>query len=1189
MKRLIFVVTMLMCGVSFSQEFRSTISGRVTDPSGAVIPKAVVVVTNTDTGVPVTIGTDSSGNYTAPFLLPATYSVSATASGFTKYTRDGITLLSGAKVQVDVQLSVGAETQEVRVTADAPLIETSTATSGQVMTAEEIENLPDNGRSPLGLAKEMYGVVAKQKNSVVQSRPFDNSAASDYSLGGGNSQSNEYLLNGVPNMQNSSRLPGFSPLQDSVQEVRVDLFESDASYGDTSGGTVNLVTKAGSNTLHGSVNWFNQFSAINAVSRCFTASCTASPATRQNQYGAYISGPVWIPKVYNGRNKLFFLYAFEGFKDTVPAPGYTTVPTDAERKGDFSALLGAGTTVNGTRCTVGGKPVTSSYNSYQLFDPWSAQPDTPCGTGAVIRQPLITNGQANVIPQSRISPIALAYMKYFPEPNQKGNVDGSLNYFYNVPNIDNYNSNSGRLDYSFNDSNKIFFETHRSEWSRTTSNIFNNIATGALTYTVHQGGLLDYVHTFSPTATVDSRISLTRTYANNSLPSSGFDNTTLGLPGYLDQNAATSMTRIAFNNNSYAGLSTTPGGLNAFDTIQFFSAFTKVLGHHTVKIGPDFRNNKNNTYSPGAASGSISFGNTFFNVGGSAAAPLFGADLASFIEGIPTGGSYNISFPLTYNNWYWGAFIQDDWRVNPQLTLNLGLRGETETGINESHNRSVVGFDPNAVNSATVQAQKNYSTVAFPELPAASFSATGGVLFATPSHRDEYATPTAYFSPRIGFAYAPAALKSQFVVRGGFGIYVNPYNDYYTPQTYGFNSSSTLTPTNNAGLTPASSFADPFPASNPIIQPTGSSLGVNQNLGSTITFRPAAVKAPYAERWDLDVQLQLSKNMMLNIGYLGNHQVHLTYSNCVSCVPQLPYLSHLPVKDSAQQTNLTTANITNPFFGLPNITGALATTTKLTKFQLLAAFPQYFNTPGNASVTQQLNPGQSSTYNALMVRWYKRMSNGLTFNVNYTYSHNLATAQLNQGGPLTYQENASDFPNHLSITGVYALPIGTGKKFFGHANKLTNAVIGGFTVNTIYQYLSGAALSWGSIPVFGTTANPYSYEPRLKISPRNINAAFDTKLFDIAANDQPSSTYNYRTFPLFYGRQDATNNLDASIIKDFNAGERVRIQYRFEAFNVLNHANFGAPNLTPTNSAFATINSTSSVPRVLQQGLVVRF
>ena len=464
----------------------------------------------------------------------------------------------------------------------------------------------------------------------------------------------------------------------------------------------------------------------------------------------------------------------------------------------------------------------------------------------------------NVKPSS-ISSIAKNYLQYYPLPNQTGNVDGSLNYFYNVPNVDNYNSHSGRLDYSINDNNKIFFETHRSEYTKTSNNIFQNISTGSTSYSVYQGGLFDYIHTFNATSTVDSRISLTRSYANNSLPSSGFDNTTLGLPGYLDQNAATSMTRIAFNSNSYAGLSTTPGGLTAFDTIQFFSAFTKVWGHHTVKIGPDFRNYKNNTYSPGASSGSLTFGNTFFTVGGSAAAALFGSDFASFMEGIPTGGSYNIAYPLTYNNWYWGAFIQDDWRVNQHLTVNLGLRGETETGINESQNRAVVGFDPNAVNSVAAQAQKNYSAVAFPELPAASFSATGGPIFATPSHRSEYATPWAYFSPRIGFAYAPPMFKDHFVVRGGFGIYVNPYNDYYTPQSYGYTAASTLTATNNSGLTPAASFADPFPASNRIIQPTGSALGVNQNLGSSITFRPPAVQAPYSERWDLDVQLQLPK------------------------------------------------------------------------------------------------------------------------------------------------------------------------------------------------------------------------------------------------------------------------------------------------------------------------------------------
>jgi len=1174
MKRIVLMVLLLVSGTLFSQEFRATLTGRITDQSGAVIPAAQITVTNMDTGVIVNAKSDKTGSYTVPFLLPGRYSVQATASGFNTFVHDGITLQTGSKVEEDVSLKVGGSTQEVRVTADAPLIDTTSATSGQVLTTEEVENLPDNGRSPLGLAKSMYGVVAKQKNSVVQARPFDNSAASDYSLGGGNSQSNEYLLNGVPNMQNSSRLPGYSPLQDSVQEVRVDLFESDASYGDTSGGTVNLVTKAGTNAFHGSLSEFNQFSAINAPTRWFSNG-SKQLATRQNQYGGTFGGPVWIPKVYNGRNKLFFFYSFEGFKGSTPAPSTVTVPTAAERNGDFSALLALGKTVTATRCKVGSTTYTVAYNSYQFFDPASATPDPNC-PGQVLRTPIPGNKLTN------INAVAKAYLQFYPMPNQTGAADGSSNYFSNIPTTNDYTSQAGRLDYSINDTNKLFFETHRSQYIQTSSNIFQNIATGSKTYSVYQGGLLDYIHTFSPTATLDARISLTRSYNHSSLPSEGFKATALGMPGYLNQNPSTALPRLSFagsGSSQFAGLSTQPGSLNVFDTIQFFSAFTKVKGHHTIKIGPDFRQNKNNTYSPGYSSGTFGFSNQFYSIGSSVAGPVYGADYASFLAGIPVSGTYNIAYPMTYNSWYWAAFIQDDWRVSRNLTLNFGLRGETETGINESQNRAVVGFDPAATNSATSGAIAAYSKSPIPELPVSSFSPTGGVIFATPSHRSEYATPTAYLSPRVGLAYNPPVFNERLVFRAGFGIFINPYNDYYTPQSYGFSATSTLVSTTNGGLTPAASLSDPFPTVNPIIQPTGAALGVNQNLGSGITFRPAAVKAPYSERWNTDIQIQLSRNTMLDVGYIGNHQVHLSATNCVSCIPQLQYLSRSPKADGPVQGNLS-SNVPNPFKGQPNVTGSLGTASTITKFQLLQAFPQY------SGVNEQLVPAQSALYNALLVRFYKRLSNGLTANVNYTYSHNLSTAQLNPGGPFTYQENSSDFPNHLSITGSYQLPLGHGKYFLGHSNALVDNLIGGFTVNTIYQYLSGAALSWGNPPIF---ANGTSYDPRLKIHAREFTGAFDKTLFDTVSADQPSTTYNYRVFPQFYGRQDATNNLDASVLKDFHAGERFKIQYRFEAFNVLNHASFGAPNVSPTSAAFGTITSVSSVPRVLQQGLRVVF
>lgn len=1174
------LLALLLCFVGYmvsAQEFRATLTGRVTDPTGAILPDAAITVINTATGARVQTKSDKTGQYTTPFLLPGSYSIRVTMQGFRTYEHKNLTLQTGAKVQEDIQMQVGEANQNVVVTTETPLIETTTATAGQVLSAHEIENLPANGRSPLGLAKTEYGVIPKQKHSVTESRPFDNSAASDFSIGGGNAQSNEYLLNGVPNMQDSSRVPGYSPMQDSVQEIRVDVFESDASYGDTSGGTVNMTTKAGTNRFHGAFNEFNQFSAINAPTRWFANSF---PATRQNQFGAYVSGPVILPKIFDGHNKLFFLYAFEGFKGSTPNPITTTVPTDAERKGDFSALL-SGQMVSSKNCPAG---QTYTYDKYQFFDPFSGTPDPGC-PGQVIRTPIANNVIHN------INPVAAAYLNFFPMPNTAPTAsDGENNFRSNVPTTNDYNSHAGRLDYSINDNNKIFFETHRSEYLQTSNNIFNNIATGSQNYTVYQGGVLDYIHTFSPIATLDARLSLTRSYNNTTLPSNGFDATSIGYPNYVNTNSSKALPRVSFSENgstnapAYSTLSTKPGTLSAFDTIQFFSAFTLVRGKHTIKIGPDIRQNKNNTLSPGYSSGDFEFDNSFVSAGSTLAGPLYGGSMASFLLGVPSSGSYSIAPALTYNNWYMGGFVQDDWRILPNLTLNLGMRVESETSINESHNRAVVGWDSGAVNSATAGAIAAYSAHPIAELPVSSFSPTGGLIFASAARRYEYATPSAYYSPRFGFSYTPSALRNRGVIRGGFGLFVNPFNDYYTPQSYGFSASSTLVPTTNNYLSPAASLSDPFPTTNPLVQPTGSSLGVNTYLGQGITVRPSQVKVPYSERWNLDVQYQLSRNTSIDIGYIGNHQVHLSYTNCISCINKLPYLSRSAFRDTAVQSNLS-SSVTNPFKGLPNVTGSLGSSSKIQKLALLGGHPEY------SSVSQQLTPGSSSIFHELLFRFQQRMSHGLTMNLNYEYSKQLIAQQLNQGGPLTYQESSSDFTHHIALTGVYQLPFGHNQAFLNHTSSFVDQLVSGFTVNVIYAYLSGAPIGWGgtgsgSYPLF---ANGTAYDSSLRISPRAYTGAFDKTKFNTNPNDQPNSTYNYRTFPLFYGRQDATNNLDASILKNFHAGEHFQIQYRFEAFNALNHTQFGTPNVSPTSGSFSTITSQANTPRVLQQGLRVVF
>lgn len=1155
MRRFVSLMLFLLLAgtATFAQEFRATLSGHVIDSSGAVIPKAVVIVLNVNKGIRTKTTANGQGVYTVPFLEPGTYSITVSAEGFRTYIQDGVTLQAGDKVEQNVTLDVGAVSEEVRVSADAPLIQTATATAGQVLTPEEIENLPNSGRSPLGLARTEYGVNAKQKHSVTETRPFDNSGASDISIGGGNAQSNEVLLNGVPNMQDSGRVSAFSPLQDAVSEIRVDVFEADASYGDTSNGTINLVTKAGTNSFHGAASEFNQYSGLNAPNRWFSSAGSTQPVTRQNQYGIAVGGPVLLPKLFNGRNKLFFFYAYEAFKGSDPNPNTTTVPTVAERQGDFSGLLALG-------------------KSYQLYDPATGKT-----TSGKVTRSAFTN---NIIPEGRLNSEALKYLQYYPQPNVTGAADGENNYYSNVPTLYDYNSNQGRIDYSLGSNDQIFSEIHRSNFIQSQGNIFKNISTGSKGITNFWGGLVDHVHTFSPTLTIDSRLGVSRSFTLSTLNSENFDATSLGFPSYLNTySTAQYMPQISFSESgtAYAGLSTKPGNLQTFYTIQLFSALTKLVGNHTIKVGPDIRLNKLAKLSPGSSSGAFTFGSNFMSQGTGYAAPTFGSSFASFLLGLPQSGTYNVNTATTSSNWYYGFFAQDDWKISRRLILNIGVRFEHETPVVESNNKAVVNWDPTLANAVTSAAVAAYTAHPISQLPVASFSPTGGLYFATADHRNAYNTPALYVSPRIGFSYNPPILRDGVVIRGGAGIYVNPFNDYNTSQTYGYSAATSLVSTTDNYQTAAMSLSNPFPSSNSIQTPVGSSQGINTYLGNGIQFVSSNVQVPYVIRWNLDVQQRLSNNMMIDVGYIGNHSVHQSYSNALSSAPLIHFMTHAAKRDQTLTTTMG-ASVANPFYGLiPNT--SLGTSKTISAATLLLSHPEY------SSVTQALVPGGGGLFNELLLRFQKRMSNGLMFNVNYEWSHLLATGQLFDAGPQVYGGSTSDFPNHVAVTGSYQLPFGRGQKFFHGANRGMNLLVGGFTTNLIYQYLSGSLIQWKNAPVF---ANGTSFDSQLKIHPRSIKASLDKTLFDTVSNDQPNS-YNYRTFPTYFGRQDSTNNFDASVLKDFSFGERLRLQYRFEAFNLLNHTSFSTPNVSPTSSAFGTISAQANNPRSIQQGLRIVF
>jgi hypothetical protein len=1218
MKRFLWLFLALCIGVTLhAQNSRGSISGQIADPTGAAVVGANVTVTNTDTGAVTNTISRQDGLYNAPGLLPGNYAIAVNAPGFKAFERKGIPLAVQQNATIHIKLEVGAASEVVTVTEAPPLIDTADASTGQILTAEEVKDLPSNGSSPLGFARIEYGVVAKGKHAGGNSRPIDNSTVDDFSLGGGNSASNELLLNGVNNMQDSSRTAGFSPNIDSVDAVRVDIFGANVMYGNTSGGTVNITTKSGTNQFHGSLREVYQAAGCSSQSGSTFVSHSANncswmagtpwstragssvpSATHFNQYSGSIGGPIWIPKVFDGHNKLFFFYGYEGWVGAQPPTATTgSVPTANERQGDFSDLL-------------------KISSGYQLYNPYTPSGTQTKYTRTAIPNNCLTAGSSNCASSAglTLSPIALAYLKMVPLPNIAGTADGENNYFTFTPTNNDYHSHMGRMDYNISANDKLFGTAYRSKQLQNASNYFHNALTGTITDNIMAGVLLEEIHTFSPNIVMDTRGSLTRYDLTNSVSSQGVSPTSLGFPGYLAANStALAIPVISFSDTtnplSYSSAPRGSSGIENYDTVQFFSTLTWLHRTHSFVVGTDIRALKASYLKPSNADGGFTFGKGGqVTSGTSGSAQPFGSAFALFMLGIPSSGSQNIAGAFQYNSWLDSVFIQDDWRPKPNLTISYGIRLEHEIPVNESQNRIINGFNQTATNGITTAAEAAYAAKPGSMLAAASFLPVGGVTYASSDVRHPYHTAPLYWSPRIGISWSPEFLKGKGVVRLGFGIYNSPFNNYYQSQTYGYSATSTYVATNTSSFSDIGSLSDPFPtgvdtpsdtnpmptAANPILQPTGNSLGLNTNLGSSIVFYPNHVKVPYSERISLDTQYQIGKTIMIDLGYIYNHQVHLSYSNDVGAASLLSYLSRSQYYDvyttyklngSTYTGGPASTNASNPFKGLSGMTGSLLTASTVAPSTYLRNFPQY------TGVTQQLIPGASSNYNALNARVVKTMGHGLTLNGVFEWSRLLGYfSQLNAGDSLVpgYGETTSDYPFHFSAYGTYELPFGKGREFFH--NKILDPAIGGWQISAIYQFLSGTPNSWGNVIYTGSGWKDFHNKQHSSANvfgkPTFNTAAFDTRTCRSGAtsckNDpglanydpsiQPNS-YNYRTFPQYLLRSDYTSNWDANVEKTFSAWERSKVEVRLDCFNLLNRPQYAAPNVSPISTLFATTSS----------------
>jgi len=788
--------------------------------------------------------------------------------------------------------------------------------------------------------------------------------------------------------------------------------------------------------------------------------------------------------------------------------------------------------------------------------------------GARIRRQTFPN---NIIPSGRINPVALNYLKLYPLPTLPGRADGQDNLFANTTGEANkFQNELGRLDVNASNRHKLFYSFRFNERYASGENpldLGNYDRTASIgRRRTNAGTTLDDVFTFGPTTVLNTRLNWTRYTEEIINWSKGFDISSLGFPPPLAAAATrTVLPRIRFDR--FTGVGDTAGSDKPDDIFQIFSSLTKIVGKHSLKFGGDVRQLRQNTKDFGLSSGNYMFSSNWTRgpLDSSAAAPL-GQDLAAFLLGLPTSGGFDVNASASNQSYYYSLFLQDDVRARPNLTLNLGIRWERDTGTSERYNRTTIGFDFTTPNPIDARASAAYNRNPVPEVPVGSFRSLGGPLFASSAARSPYHTQGHYFSPRFGFAWTPSGQGGKTVVRGGMGVFFFPLNVSGINQT-GFSQTTDVVATLDGFLTPNINLTNPFPSG--IQAPLGSSLGLATFLGKSVPFSNTGRLNPYSIRWDASIQRELGWNALFEIGYLYNHVVHLGIDRQLDFIPRA-YLSTSRTRDQAAIDRLT-ANVPNPYGGLIPGTTLNGSTVQLQ--QLLRPFPEF------TGITVQSGNEASSYFHMMQARIEKRFSDGLQLLVNYEFSKLIERrSRLNESDPLLEKRIATeDRPHRIVVSASYDMPLGRGK-LLSASNPIVNQIISGWILNGIYTAQIGPPLDWGNVIYLGGPLN---------LNPKGVGGAFDTTRFNTNSREQLDSSSSIRTFPSRFGnlRQDGTNNIDCSVLKDTRITEKVTLQFRAQFFNFLNHPSFNPPELSPTSTNFGKILSQANLPRRTQMAL----
>ena len=1121
----------LSAGRATAQQVTGTITGSVSDPSGATIVGAEVRLTETNTGLVRESQTNEQGNFRFLLLPVGVYALETNSPGFKGFRRDRIVVEADRSLSVPVILELGAVTEVVEVVGSTPLLEPNTSALGTVMDKMKVDDLPLNGRNPMGLANLVPTVrgIGYFGGQVLSSWRL-----SAVSIGGGPPLHNGFSVDGIEATKAFTSGTQNFPTVESTQEFKILTNAMSAEFGRTAGGIVSVVTKSGTNEFHGNLFEYLRNDNLNANDFFSNKAGRGRPALAWNQFGGSVGGPVV-------RDRLFFFANYEAFRERRSTQQIVTSPTTLERSGDFSD----------TRNQAG--------NLIQIYDPFTTQAN-PDVAGRFIRQPFANN----MIPQSRINAVPTNVLTYIPEPNLAGQpFTRAQNLFLQGPGPIDRNTFTVKMDYNLNSSRRLSGRFTYDDLNWQFPKVYGTAAEtdGRAVLIPRNSASLNYTDSLTPTLLLDVKAGYSRENEHFFTPSEGFDITTLGFPAAFAQ---ASSVRLGARFPRFAvGDMATFGGLgsrgNPSVTTLESANLTKITGTHTVKFGGEHRFYGRNDWGRENSAGTFSF-NRVFTQGPDplTASSTAGYGVASFLMGTPASGSANLEIDRAASVRYYALFVQDDWKVTSNLTLNLGLRWDYESPVTDRFN-ILSNFDP---------------TIASP-LQVPGLNLRGGLVYPGTGGLSQYHTEQDYndIGPRFGFAYRA---NEKMVVRGGYGIMFIPTTPSGGPTITGFQRSTPMVSTLDGGLTPNHLLTDPFP--NGLDQPTGAIDGALTGIGTGVAGQLRDVKRGYSQQWNFTLQYEPWDSWLFEAAWVGNKGTRLQGNS-----RQLNVISN----ENFQLGTALAQSVPNPFQGVIE-TGPLSGPT-ITRFQSLLPHPHFTGVNGGYSFLH------NSIYHALAVKVEKRFSQGFSFLLAYTKSKLIDdgnnSGQIRPGGNTisTIQnwfdlaaersKSAEDIPQRMVLSALWEMPFGR------NSTGLTRQIIGGWHLNAINTIESGYPVSL-SASITGPGNRPnVVHGQQAKLDNPTIDRWFNQDAFSVPGG------YTYgnvsRTLPDVHS--DSVFNLDVSLFKDFFLTERSKLQFRAEAFNLTNTPTFEAPGRQVNSATFGVVTATAFNPKPREFQFALKF